>query len=143
VKIEGGSGKRGVGKTALVADDTPVIRKMVVAAFLSRGFKTCGEAENGKQAIAVARRLKPDVIVLDLSMPVMSGLEAASRLRKIFRTTPIILFTLHAESLSKADASKAGVTLVLSKNVALPKLVDKACKLMATGSSRRPSRPKR
>jgi CheY-like chemotaxis protein len=67
---------------------------------------------------------------LDLSMPVMNGLDAASELRKTLPNTPIILFTLYGDSLSKTDGSKAGVSLVLPKTVPLPTLIDKAHELM-------------
>ena len=130
MEIEIDPKKRGVGKTVLVVDDSAVIRQMLAAAFLSDGFKTCGEAENGKEAIGVAEQIKPDVIILDLSMPVMNGLEAASELRKIFPKTPIILFTLYGDSLLNTEASKAGVNLVLLKTVPLSTLVDKAHELM-------------
>jgi DNA-binding NarL/FixJ family response regulator len=123
--------KRRLGETALIADDNAAIRTVLVAAFLSEGFETCGEAENGEQAIRVAKHIKPDVIVLDLSMPVMNGLDAATKLRKIFPKTPIILFSLYSDSLSKEDASKAGVSLVLPKSVAPSELVKKARKLMS------------
>jgi two-component system chemotaxis response regulator CheY len=130
VEIEIAPEKRGVGKTILVVDDSAVIRKLLAAAFLSDGFKTCGEAENGKEAIEVAKQIKPDVITLDLSMPVMNGLRAASELRKLFPTTPIILFTLYGDSLSKTTASEAGVSLVLPKTVPLSTLIDTAYQLM-------------
>jgi two-component system, chemotaxis family, chemotaxis protein CheY len=130
VEIESDPKKRGAGKTVLVVDDSAVIRKLLAAAFLSDGFKTCGEAENGKQAIEVAKQIKPDVITLDLSMPVMNGLRAASELRRVFPATPIILFTLYGDSLSKTTASEAGVSLVLPKTVALSTLIDTAHDLM-------------
>jgi len=130
VEIETDPKKRGVGKTVLVVDDSAVIRKLLAAAFLSDGFKTCGEAENGKEAIEVAKQIKPDVITLDLSMPVMNGLRAASELRMLFPTTPIILFTLYGDSLSKTTASEAGVSLVLPKTVPLSTLIDTAYELM-------------
>ena len=63
-------------------------------------------------------------------MPVMNGLEAASELRKIFPKTPIILFTLYADSLSPKDAAKAGVDLVLLKTTSLSTLIEKAIALM-------------
>ena len=90
MEIESDPKKRGAGKIALVVDDNAAIRKMVAHAFLSDGFKTCGEAANGREAIVLAKQINPDVIVLDLSMPVMNGLSAASELRKIFPSTPII-----------------------------------------------------
>jgi two-component system chemotaxis response regulator CheY len=130
VEIESDPKKRGIGKTVLVVDDHAMIREMLAAAFLSDGFKKCGEAENGKEAIEVAKQIKPDVITLDLSMPVMNGFDAASELRKTLPNTPIILFTLYGDSLSKTDGSKAGVSLVLPKTVPLPTLIDKAHELM-------------
>jgi CheY-like chemotaxis protein len=132
VEIKTNPLKRGVGKIAMVVDDNAAIRKKLAAAFLSNGFKTCAEAENGKEAIQLASQITPDIIVLDLSMPVMNGLEAAPKLRKIFPDKPIILFTLYGDSLSKTEASKAGVTLVLSKTVPLATLVDKAHELMGS-----------
>ena len=122
--------KRGFGKTVLVVDDSPAIRKRLAAAFLSDGFKTCAEAKDGREAIELVQQINPDVITLDLSMPRMNGLEAASELRKIFPNTPIILFTLYGETLSKTDVSKSGVSLVLSKTDPLSTLIDKAHELM-------------
>ena len=122
--------KRGTGKTVLVADDNAAIRKMLASVFLSDGFKTCGEAENGKKAVELGKKIKPDVITLDLSMPVMNGITAASELRRIFPATPIILFTLYGDSVSKAAASEAGVSLVLQKTVPLSELIDHAHELM-------------
>ena len=123
--------KCGVGKTVLVVDDSAMIRKMLAAAFLSDGFKICAEAENGKEGIEAAREIHPDLIILDLSMPVMNGIQASSELRKLFPTTPIILFTFYGDSLPHRDASQAGVNLVLMKTMPLPQLVDKAQELMA------------
>ena len=122
--------KRGLGKAVLVVDDNATIRRLLASAFLSDGFKTCAEAENGKEGIEVATRVKPDVITLDLSMPVMNVLEAAPQLRKLFPKTPIILFTLYAGSVLKTDASRAGVNLVLLKTEPLSDLVAKAHELM-------------
>jgi two-component system chemotaxis response regulator CheY len=130
VQVEIDASKRGIGKTVLVVDDNATIRRMLVSAFLSNGFKTCVQAENGQEAIEAAMRIKPDVITLDLSMPVMNGLEAASELRKIYPAMPIILFSMYGNSLSKADASRAGVSLVLEKNVPVATLIDKAHELM-------------
>jgi len=72
--------KRTLGRTVLVVDDNPTIRKMLSTAFLSDGFQTCAEAQNGKVGIEIAKQVKPDVIILDLAMPVMNGLEAARTL---------------------------------------------------------------
>jgi CheY-like chemotaxis protein len=122
--------KPGIDKTVLVVDDNAAIRKMVATAFLSDGFKTCVEAENGQEAIGAAKQSNPDVIVLDLSMPVMNGLQSAPELRKLLPQTPIILFTLYGQSLSQTEASKSGISLVLEKTVPLSTLVERAHELM-------------
>jgi two-component system chemotaxis response regulator CheY len=77
------------GKTALVVDDSALMRKAIDSAFLSDGFKTCVEAKNGKEGIEVAKHCHPDLIILDFSMPVMNGLDAAPILRKLFPKIPL------------------------------------------------------
>lgn len=130
MEIESDRKKRGTGKTALVVDDNRAIREMLAHAFLTDGFKTCGEAANGREAIVLAKQINPDVVVLDLSMPLMNGLSAASELRKIFPNTPIILFTLYGSEVSKAAASAAGVNLVLQKTEPLSAVIEKVHQLM-------------
>ena len=122
--------KTGIGKTVLVVDDAPSIRRMLASAFLSDGFKTCIEAENGKDAIEVAKQSKPDLIVLDLSMPVMNGLQAAPQLRKLLPHTPIILFTLYGPLLSRLETREAGINLVLEKSTPLTALIERAHELL-------------
>jgi two-component system chemotaxis response regulator CheY len=120
-----------VNKTALVVEDNAAIREMLVSAFLSNGgFETCGEAENGREGIEIAKKIHPDIITLDLSMPVMNGMEAASELRKLFPKTPIILFTLYGDGLSQIEAAKSGINLVLSKSTPLPMLIVIAHRLL-------------
>jgi CheY-like chemotaxis protein len=118
------------GKTVLIVDDNAAIRKLIAGAFLSDGFETCGEADNGKQGIDVAKLVEPDLITLDLVMPVLNGLEAAPELRKLFPTIPIILFTLYNDGVLETEAAKAGINLVLAKSVPLSTLVEKAHELM-------------
>jgi CheY-like chemotaxis protein len=120
----------GAGKTVLVVDDSAILRKAIEKAFLSDGFKTCVEAQNGQEGIEVAKECRPDVIILDLSMPVMNGLEAAPILRSMFPKIPILLFSLYGDQVSQAIASRAGVDLVISKNEPLSKIVDKAHEMM-------------
>lgn len=130
MKITDDQRKPAPGKTVLVVDDNRRIRDMFATAFLSNGFRTCVEAENGKEGIEAAEQIKPDVITLDCSMPVMGGLEAASVLRKLFPKTPIILFTMNGGNLFIMDASRAGVNLVLPKNVPLATLIQVVHELM-------------
>lgn len=111
-------------------DDNAPIRKLLATAFLSDGFKTCGEAQNGADAIELAQEIRPDVIIMDLSMPGMSGLAASAALRKMFPKVPIILFTLYASKLLEIDAAKVGISVILSKTVSVYLLVEIAHELM-------------
>jgi two-component system, chemotaxis family, chemotaxis protein CheY len=130
VEIESDPGKRGIGKTVLVVDDYALIRKLLATAFLSDGFKKCGETANGKEAIELAKRIKPDVVTLDFSMPGLSGLDVAPVLRKMFPKMPIILFSLYADRNLEIEAGKVGIDLVLLKTVPVPTLIDKAHELV-------------
>jgi CheY-like chemotaxis protein len=121
----------GIGKTVLVADDSVVIRRALVGAFLSDGFKTCIGAKDGIEAVDAAKKNKLDLIILDLSMPVMNGIQAAIELRKLLPRIPIILFTLYAEGLLEKEATNAGINLVLEKSMPIAALIDSAHKLMA------------
>jgi two-component system chemotaxis response regulator CheY len=125
VEFEKHPKKRGAGKTVLIVDDNAVIRKPIAEAFMSDGFQTCVGAENGKHALELAAQLKPDVVTLDLSMPMMNGLLAASEMRKILPPAPIIPFSMYGDTLSKTHVSGAGISLVLSKGTLLSRLLDK------------------
>jgi DNA-binding NarL/FixJ family response regulator len=83
-----------MAKWILVADDNPMIRKMLCQLFeAEEDYDICAEAENGREAIDLAVKHRPDLIILDMSMPVMNGMEAARELKKIMPDVPIILFT--------------------------------------------------
>lgn len=114
------------GKTVLIVDDNPAIRRELKSLFLSDGFAICGEAGNGKEAIDLARKLSPDLIILDLSMPVMNGLEAAPQLRVVFPNAPIILLTMYAASIVADQAQRAGIARVISKTEKPEKILAQA-----------------
>lgn len=117
-------------KSVLVVDDNPAIRRALCQIFFSEGFTVCGEATNGREAIDFVKQMTPDLIILDLSMPVMTGLQAAPELRKIAPNTAIILFTLFGSELSSIQ--NLSVDLVLSKATPLPTLKDLAVELLAS-----------
>jgi len=81
-------------RSVLVVDDSPLVRQAVSALFTHEGdFDVCGEAENGREAIEKAQLLRPNLIVTDLSMPVMNGLEETRVLKKLMPAVPVIIFT--------------------------------------------------
>jgi YesN/AraC family two-component response regulator len=101
-------------KTVLLVDDNAHIRQALCRAFtLEADFDICGEAENGKDAIAKAQELQPDLIVMDISMPVMNGIDAARALRAIMPAVPLIIFSEYSDVFSDREALSAGVSALV------------------------------
>jgi CheY-like chemotaxis protein len=103
--------------SVLIVDDSDDVRQIVGRFLHGRTlFKVCGEASSGLEAIKMAEKLKPDLILLDLKMPGMNGIETAAILKRVVPKTKLILFSAYTESLGgTALASSVGVDLVLSK----------------------------
>jgi DNA-binding NarL/FixJ family response regulator len=119
-------------KTILIADDHDAVRRAIREAFTSEDdFEVCGEAQDGQDAIEKAERLRPDLIILDLSMPVMNGLEAGRALKARMPSAPIILFTLYVDQFLEQAARAAGIADVVSKNDHLSVLIHKVRGLLS------------
>ena len=118
----------------LVVDDNEDIRDELCRIFSDGDFRVCAKASNGKEAIEIARQTRPQLIILDMSMPVMNGLEAAPELRKLLPGTPIILYTAFADSLAATNFRDQGISLVLSKNEPPEGLIAAARRLLHTQS---------
>jgi DNA-binding NarL/FixJ family response regulator len=126
-------------KRVLLVDDNPVVRIAVRRLFNSHpAFEVCGEAEHGREALEKARRLQPDLIVLDLSMPVMSGLEVAPLLIKILPNVWLILFTAHDGPEVSRLAPAAGIHAVVPKSQAAGILISQAAALVASAVDKVP-----
>jgi DNA-binding NarL/FixJ family response regulator len=126
-------------KSILIVDDSPQIRRLVRTYFDRRtDFQICGEAVDGLDAIEKATELHPDLIILDESMPRMDGLKAARILHSMATAAPIILFTLHAETISSEDASEAGIASIVSKTDGISELGEQVDSLLryASGKAR-------
>jgi CheY-like chemotaxis protein len=115
-----------VRKCILIVDDNRTIRHMLRTTFEDIWDWEVGEAENGRDAIDKARESKPDLIVLDLSMPVMNGLEAAPLLKQMLPAVLIILFTLHDNKTLERKALSVGVSAVVSKADSMKTLLKQA-----------------
>lgn len=120
-----------MAKTVLIVDDNPMIRRSICDLFQQQtDFAICGEAENGLEAIEKVQQGNPDLIVLDLAMPVMSGLDAARVINGMRPEVPIILFTLYSDSVVQEQARSAGISTVISKGERGRFLIDKARSLL-------------
>lgn len=103
-------------KKILVADDSPIIRKVLCELFETQeDYDLCAEAENGREAVELAIKHHPDLIILDLEMPVMNGLDAAREIKRSLPDVPIILFTQYAAIAPGPGFMKLPVDRVVSK----------------------------
>jgi len=124
---------RTVAKRIMVVDDNPAIRRILrnILEF-NHDWVVCGEGVDGRDGVEKAKALSPDLIVLDVSMPVMNGLDAARVLHQIMPDVPLILCSLHTDRLLENEARQAGVTAVFSKAENMETLVHKARELLNT-----------
>lgn len=100
-----------------IADDNASIRKVLRRFIESQtNWHVCGEADNGEAAILLVQQQKPDVLVLDLSMPGMKGFDAARKIALISPDTRIVLFTVHASDRVLKEAKGLGIRAVVSKD---------------------------
>jgi len=105
----------------LIVDDSALLRRSLRSWIeQDKNWEICGEAENGKAAVEKVKELRPDVVILDLEMPVMNGLEAGREIALIAPDTTMVMFTMHSsEQLVKA-ARAAGIKEVVSKSIENP-----------------------
>jgi CheY-like chemotaxis protein len=119
-----------VGKRVMLVDDNPAIRKALHNVFEFNSDWSVCEAANGREGIEKAERMKPDLIVLDVSMPEMNGIDVAKVIHRIMPEVPLILCSLYADELLDAEAQSAGVKAVVSKSQNMQALVSKARELL-------------
>ncbi len=118
-------------KSVLIADDNAFIRQGLCELFNREAdFEVCGEAENGSEAIEEAQGLHPDLILLDLSMPVMNGLDAARALKRCMPEVPLIMFSAYSDSFTEKEARSAGISALVSKSEHMSVLIGKARSLL-------------
>lgn len=102
----------------LVADDQEELRKRVCATLTRARFEICAEAANGKEAVEKAAECRPDAIVLDITMPVLNGLDAARTLRRDQPEIPILILSVHKSKQLLEEAKRIGVQGYVSKSEA-------------------------
>jgi len=102
----------------LIVDDHEVIRRGIRSLLTRDSLEICGEAENGKQALEKVRELKPDLVILDVSMPVMNGVEAAREIRRFAPRTKIVILSVHDSPQIIEIAEKAGADAYVLKSAA-------------------------
>jgi DNA-binding NarL/FixJ family response regulator len=113
-------------KMVLIVDDNAFVRQALCEIFEREGdFEVCGEADNGRDAIEAVTRLQPDLVVLDFSMPVMNGLDAARILKDRVPTLPVIMYSAVADKTVAQLARSLGITELVSKSEPVSVLIER------------------
>lgn len=121
----------------LIADDHPTIRRVLRGIIESHaGWEVCAEVENGFEAMGKAKELKPDLIILDLAMPVMDGIRAAREISSAVPGLPILMHTMYGSAAVNLEAKKAGVSRVVAKGQSGDDLIGAIGELLKEGQAR-------
>jgi DNA-binding NarL/FixJ family response regulator len=116
----------------LVADDQEAVRKRVCATLASRSdFEVCAEATDGQEAVEKAARLGPDLVILDITMPVLNGLDAARVILKSRPKTPILILSVHRSKQLIEEAKRIGVRGYVTKGETIQNLIRAADAVLA------------
>jgi len=108
----------------LIADDHGATRRIVGELLKSHdGWEVCAAVKNGQQALSKATEFRPDIIILDLAMPVMDGLQAAREIAKVLPSVSVLVYTLHDASWIEMEAKRAGVRRIISKTQSAEALI--------------------
>jgi two-component system, chemotaxis family, chemotaxis protein CheY len=125
-----------VAKSVLIVDDNAFVRHALCELFKHEAdFEVCGEAENGREAIEKAQELRPALIVLDLSMPVMNGFDAARVLKRLMPTVALIMYSALGDEFLEYRAHLIGFSEVVSKSEHASVLIQKARGLLYSAAA--------
>jgi len=118
----------------LLADDHRMLREGLRRSMVDEGFEVVGEADNGEIAVRLAAELEPDVVLMDVSMPEMDGVEATRLICKSGTETRVIMLTMHADTEVLARALRAGASGYLVKDCSTTEVAD-AVRMAANGDT--------
>jgi DNA-binding NarL/FixJ family response regulator len=107
----------------LLADDHQLLRQAIRRALEDAGMTVVAEAGDGGEAVRLAGELHPDVVVMDVSMPVLDGVEATRRIHDDHPDLPIVIITMHGDEALRRDAVNAGAAGFLTKDVSMQEVV--------------------
>jgi DNA-binding NarL/FixJ family response regulator len=119
------------GLTLVIADDHTIVRETVKEMLEAKGFQVLGEASDGDEAVRLCQELEPDIAVLDISMPRLSGLDAARAIQMTHPNTKIIILTIHSGRPHLLESLVVGVSGYVTKRKAgsdLLEAIDAVCK---------------
>jgi len=123
-KLTGKKPKRDPAKRIVIIDDHPLFRKGLEQLIASNeGFAVCGEAANAAEGLSILRKLKPDLAIVDVSLPGANGIELIKNIRAEFPKLPVLVLSMHDESLYALRSIRAGAQGYVMKQEALENVV--------------------
>lgn len=126
----------------LVVDDYPVVRKAICGLLHSHSLDVCGEAENGLAAVERVKELRPNLVLLDINMPKMNGIQAAFEIRQLSPATKILFLSVHESSAAAMAAIRVlGVAGFIAKSEAGKELVPALKRLLPEETENAKSEP--
>jgi two-component system, chemotaxis family, chemotaxis protein CheY len=99
----------------LLVDDSPVIHNLLRKVLEKNGYEVCGDAKNGKEGLEMFLSLHPDLVFMDVSMPMMNGIEATQEIKKNKPDTKIIMLSAMGDEAILSEARESGINLFLKK----------------------------
>ncbi len=118
----------------LLADDHRMLREGLRRSLTEEGFDVVGEADNGEQAVRLVAELEPDIVLMDVSMPEMDGVEATRLIRESDSPSRVLMLTMHADKEVLAEAIRAGASGYLVKDCSTEEITD-ALRMAANGDT--------
>ncbi len=112
------------GRKILIVDDQPAVLRVLRTSLEHHGFIVCGEADNGIDAIGRAVATRPDLVILDVAMLGLNGLEVASILQRLLKDVPMILHTIYGDHVGASFGVVFGVRAIVAKSDGISKLID-------------------
>ena len=111
-------------KNILLVDDHRLLRQAVKRALIEAGFNIVGEASDGEEGVNLVNELSPEIVILDITMPVMDGLTALKIIKKSKPDTKVIMLTMHGESSVVSQAISLGASGFITKDVPMTEVID-------------------
>ena len=108
---------------AVLADDHQLLRQALKRALEDAGVMVVGEAADGEEATRLVDELRPDIVVMDVTMPVLDGVEATRRIHLAYPDLPIVMLTMHGETELRTEAVRAGAAAFLTKDSSMHEVV--------------------
>ncbi len=102
-------------KRILLVDDSPIIHRLLRRTLEKHGYEVCGDAKDGREGVQMYQSLRPDLVFMDITMPIMDGLEAAKKIKEIDPEARIIMLSAMGDEDIMGQAQELGIDIFLKK----------------------------